>query len=54
LVKKGIPLSSAVNYANSLGQTTSSQPTIQQTTSSGGTTLSPLNAQYLTSKAGTT
>jgi len=54
LVKKGIPLSSAVSYANSLGQT-ASQPTqvVQQPqqTTSGGTVLSPLSAQYLTSTA---
>jgi hypothetical protein len=54
LVKKGIPLSSAVNYANSLGQT-ASQPTqvVQQPqqTTSGGSALSPLSAQYLTSTA---
>ena len=55
LVKSGIPLSQAVNYVNGMGQTVQ-QPAqqTQQTTSSGGTTLSPLNAQYLTSKAGST
>jgi hypothetical protein len=54
LVKKGIPLSNAVKYANGLGQT-ASQPTqvIQQPqqTTSGGSALSPLSAQYLTSTA---
>jgi len=54
LVKKGIPLSNAVQYANGLGQT-ASQPTqvIQQPqqTTSGGSALSPLSAQYLTSTA---
>jgi len=49
LVKKGIPLSNAVKYANGLGQT-ASQPTqvIQQPqqTTSGGSALSPLSAQY--------
>jgi len=54
LVKKGIPLSSAVQYANGLGQTSS--PSVQviqqpQQTTSGGTALSPLSAQYLTSTA---
>jgi len=54
LVKKGIPLSSAVQYANGLGQT--SLPSTQiiqqpQQTTSGGTTLSPLSPQYLTSTA---
>jgi hypothetical protein len=55
MVKSGIPLSQAVNYVNGMGQTVQ-QPAqqTQQTTSSGGTTLSPLNAQYLTSKAGST
>jgi len=54
LVKKGIPLSSAVQYANGLGQTSSpSAQVIQQPqqTTSGGTALSPLSAQYLTSTA---
>jgi len=54
LVKKGMPLSTAVQYAGGLGQT-ASQPTqvIQQPqqTTSGGSALSPLSAQYLTSTA---
>ena len=53
-VKKGIPLSNAVQYANGLGQTSSpSAQVIQQPqqTTSGGTALSPLSAQYLTSTA---
>jgi hypothetical protein len=54
LVKKGIPLSSAVQYANGLGQTSSPSAQIiqqPQQTTSGGTTLSPLSPQYLTSTA---